>query len=139
MYLSLDHFPNMIVLEFQLALQVLQSRTRRPKKDILVVQGDWNAKLGEEACKDWKGTCGHQCNTKSNDRGRQLLEFASYNNLVVANTFGPHKTSIKITWHSPDGKTHNQSDYIMVKKRFKTSVNICQDPKLRRSRHWKRP
>ena len=66
---------------------------KTPKKDILVVQGDWNAKIGEEACKDWKGICGYHCNTKSNDRGRQLLEFASCNDLVVANTFGPHKTS----------------------------------------------
>ena len=63
---------------------------KTPKTDILVVQGDWNAKIGEEACKDWKGTCGHHCNTKSRDRGRRLLEFASYNDLVVANTFGPH-------------------------------------------------
>ena len=99
---------------------------KTPKKDILAVQGDWNAKIGEEACKDWKGTCGHHCNIRSNDRGRLLLEFASYNDLVVANTFGPHKTSRKITWHSPDGKTHNQIDYIMVKKRFKTSVNIAK-------------
>ena len=99
---------------------------KTPKKDILVVQGDWNAKIGEEACKDWKGTCGHHCNTKSNDRGRRLLEFASCNDLVVANTFGPHKTSRKITWHSPGGKTLNQIDYIMVKKLFKTSVNIAK-------------
>ena len=96
---------------------------KTPKKDILVVQGDWNAKTGEEACKDWKGTCGNHCNNKSNDRGRQLLEFTSYNDLVVANT---HQTSRKITWHSPDGKTHNQIDYIMVKKRFKASVNIAK-------------
>ena len=91
-----------------------------------MVQGDWNAKTGEEACKDWKGTSGHHCNTKSNDRGRRLLEFASYNDLVVANTFGLHKTPRKITWHNPDGKTHNQIDYIMVKKQFKTSVNIAK-------------
>ena len=36
---------------------------KMPKTDILEVQGDWNAKIGEEACKDWKGTCGHHCNT----------------------------------------------------------------------------
>ena len=68
---------------------------KTPKRDILVVQGDWNAKIGEEASKDWKGTCGHHCKTNSNDRGRRLLEFASYNDLVVANTFWPHKTSRK--------------------------------------------
>ena len=58
--------------------------------------------------------------------GRRLLEFASYNDLVVANTFGPHKTAREIPWHSPDGKTHNQIDYIMEKKRFKTRVNISK-------------
>ena len=26
-----------------------------PKKEILVVQGDWNAKIGEDASKNWKG------------------------------------------------------------------------------------
>ena len=44
----------------------------------------------------------------------------------VANTFGLHKTCRKIAWHSPDGKTHNQIDYIMMKKRFKTNVNIAK-------------
>ena len=70
-----------------------KSWTRLPKKNILAVQGDWNAKIREEACKDWKGTCGHHCNIESNDRGRRLLEFSSYNDLLVANTLGPHKTS----------------------------------------------
>ena len=45
---------------------------------------------------------------------------------MVANTVGSHKTSRKITWHSPDVKTHNQIDYIMVKKRFSSSVNIAK-------------
>ena len=91
-----------------------------------MVQGDWNATIGEDAYENWKGTCGHHCNIKSNERGLRLLEFASYNDLMVANTFGSHKTSRKITWHSPDGKTHNQIDYIMVKKRFSSSVNIAK-------------
>ena len=76
-------------------LQTVMEKT--PKKDILVVQGDWNAKIREEECKDWKGTSGHHCNTKSSDRGKRLLEFATYDDLVVVNTFGPHKTPRKIT------------------------------------------
>ena len=79
---------------------------KTPKRDILVVQEDWNAKIGEEACKDWKGTCGHHCNTKSNDRGIWLQEFASCNDRMVANTFSPHKTSRKITWHSLSSHIH---------------------------------
>ena len=38
----------------------------------------------------------------------------------------PTKHLEKITWHSPDGKTNNQIDYIMVKKRFSSSVNITK-------------
>ena len=31
-----------------------------PKKDIFVVQGDWNAKVGKDACENWQGICGRQ-------------------------------------------------------------------------------
>ena len=33
-----------------------------PKKDIIVVQGDWNAKIRKDASKIWKGSCGQYCN-----------------------------------------------------------------------------
>ena len=56
----------------------------------------------------------------------RLLEFANCNNLKLMNTYGPHKASRKWTWHSPDGVTHNQIDYIMVKRRFQSSVNIAR-------------
>ena len=93
-------------------------------KDILIVQRDWNAKVGEDARKDWKGTCGPYSNAQTNERGLLLLEFASYNDLFLTNTFGPHKPPRRWSWHSPNGKTHMQIDYIMVKKRFRSSVNI---------------
>ena len=31
---------------------------RSPKEDMLVVSGDWNAKVGEDAFNNWKGICG---------------------------------------------------------------------------------
>ena len=45
-----------------------------PKKDILVVQGDWNAKVGRDACRNWQGICGAFCNDDTNERGLRLLE-----------------------------------------------------------------
>ena len=96
-----------------------------PKKDIIVVQGDSNAKTGEDTSKNWKGTCGQYCNPEINERGSRLLDFASYNNLKVANTFGPHKPSRRWTWLSQEGDNHDQIDYIMVKRRFQSSVNIA--------------
>ena len=38
-----------------------------PKKDILVVQGDWNAKVGRDACGNWQGVCGPFCNDETNE------------------------------------------------------------------------
>ena len=54
------------------------------------------------------------------------MEFASLNDLKLANTFGPHKASRRWTLHSPNGKHHNQFDYIMAKRRFQTNVNITK-------------
>ena len=44
----------------------------------------------------------------------RLLEFATFNDLVLANTFGHHKVFRRWTWHSPNGQHHNQIDYILV-------------------------
>ena len=102
--------------EFYRELQSLVDPT--PKQDILVVQGNWNAKVGEDAQEDWGEVCGPSCNPETNDRGLTLLDFAIYNNLVLANTLGNHKPSRRRTWHSPDGTHHNQIDYVLVKKRY---------------------
>ena len=74
----------------------------------------------------WGEVCGPYCNfeTNENERGLRLLEFATFNNLVLTNTLGPQKSSRRWTWHSPDGQHHNQIDYILVKKRFRSGVNI---------------
>ena len=101
-----------------------------PKKDVLIVQGDWNTKVGKDTWIEWKNTCRICCNEKSNESSLRLLEFANNNNLILANTFGPHKASRRWTWHSPDDKHHNQIDYIMIRKRFHSSVNIARTRSL---------
>ena len=93
------------------------------------MQGDWNAKVDRDACGNWQGICGPFCNddTKmTNERGLRLLEFATFNDLVLANPFGHHKTSRRWTWHSPNGQHHNQIDYILERKRFQSGVNIAR-------------
>ena len=104
--------------------QLQETIDQTPKKNILVVQGDWKAKNGIDAQADWGEVCGPYCNVETNERGLRLLEFATFNNLVLTNALGPHKPSRRRTWYSPDGKHHNQIDYIFVKKRFRSRVNI---------------
>ena len=104
--------------------QLQETIDQTTKKDILVVQGDWNAKVGKDAQADWREVCGRYCNIETNERGLGLLEFATFNNLVLTNILGPHKPSSRWTWHSPDGKHHTQIDNIFVKKRFRSGDNI---------------
>ena len=96
---------------------------KAPKKDIIYIMGDFNAKIGPDAHANWAGTVGKYGTGETNDRGLRLLEFASSHKLTIANTLYPHKLSRRTTWHSPNGKTHNQIDFILVPKRFKSSIN----------------
>jgi len=107
--------------EFYDQLEQLIAKT--PKKDILIIQGDWNAKVGTDAYQDWIGTIGKYGVGTTNERGLRLLEFARLNDLVLANTLHPHKLSRRTTWHSPGGLYHNQIDYILMSKRFRSSIN----------------
>ena len=41
-------------------------------------------------------------------------------------TFCHHKASRRWTWHSPNGQHHSQTDYILVRKRFWSGVNVAR-------------
>ena len=91
-------------------------------KNFLIIQGDFNAKVGKDAHIEWPACAGRFGIGHQNERGQRLLEFAVKYQLVIANTLYPHKYSRTTTWHSPDGKTHNQIDYILTPRRFKSSI-----------------
>ena len=54
------------------------------------------------------------------------MEFVTFNDLVLAYTFGHHEASRRWTWHSPNGQLHSQIDYILVRKRFRSGVKIAR-------------
>ena len=72
-----------------------------PKKDVLFIIGDWNAKVGSQE------TPGVTCKfglRVQNEAGQRLIEFCQENALVIANTlFQQHKRRL-YTWTSPDGQ-----------------------------------
>ena len=68
-----------------------------PKKDVLFIIGDWNAKVGSQ------GTGKFGLGMR-NEVGQRLIEFCQENALVIANTlFQQHKRRL-YTWTSPDGQ-----------------------------------
>ena len=54
-----------------------------PKKDVLFIIGDWNAKVGREEIPGVTGKFGHE---GQNEAGQRLIEFCQENALVIANT-----------------------------------------------------
>ena len=60
-----------------------------PKKDVLFILGDWNAKVGSQ---DIPGETGKFDLGVQNKAGQRLTEFCQENTLVIANTlFQQHK------------------------------------------------
>jgi len=58
----------------------------------------------------------------SNDNGVRIVNFATSKNLVVKSTKLPHRNIHKYIWTSPDGKTHDQIDHILIDRRWHLSI-----------------
>ena len=90
-----------------------------PKKDVLFIIGDWNAKEGSQ---ETPGVTGKFGLGEQNEAGQRLIEFCQEKALVIANTlFQQHKRSL-YTWTSPDGQHRNQTDYIVCSQRWRSSI-----------------
>ena len=71
------------------------------KKDVLLIIGEWNAKVGSQETPGLTGKFGLGM---QNEAGQRLIEFCQENALVMANTlFQQHKRRL-YTWTSPDGQ-----------------------------------
>ena len=80
-------------------LQDLLGRT--PKKDVLCIIGDWNAKVGRQ---ETPGVTGKFGLGVRNEAGQRLIELCQEHALVIANSlFQQHKRRL-YTWTSPDGQ-----------------------------------
>jgi len=85
--------------------------------------GDFNAKVGGENI--FKPTTGYESlHQDSNDNGVRLVNVATSKILVVKSTMFPHRNIHKYTWTSPDGKTHNQIDHVLIDRRWLSSVLV---------------
>ena len=69
-----------------------------PKKDVLFIIGDWNAKIESQ---ETPGVTGKFGLGVQNEAGQRLIELCQENTLVIANTlFQQHKRRL-YTWTSP--------------------------------------
>ena len=86
------------VEQFYKDLQDLLELT--PKKDVLFIIGDWNAKVGSQEIPGVTVKFGLGI---QNEAGNKLIECCQENALVIANTIFQHQRRL-YTWTSPDSQ-----------------------------------
>jgi hypothetical protein len=86
-----------------------------------ILLGDFNAKVGRENV--FKPTIGNKrlCEIV-NDNGVRVVNIATSKNLVVKSTMFLHHRIPKYTWTSPEGNTDNQTDHILINRRWHSSI-----------------
>jgi hypothetical protein len=57
-----------------------------------------------------------------NENGTRLIDFCEMNNFIILNTFFKHKLMHQTSWMHPRTKKWHMIDYILVNKKFRTSV-----------------
>ena len=94
---------------------------KAPKRDLLILLGDMNAKIGSENS-GLEHVMGIHGMGTMNDNGRRFTDFCAFNSLIIGGSLFPHKDIHKITWISPDRVTESQLDHITISKKFRTSM-----------------
>ena len=86
----------------------------KPKKDVLFIIGDWNAKVGSQEIPGVMGNFGLGVQNKT---GQRLKEFCQQNTLDIANTLFQQNRKRLYTRTSPNGQHRNPIDYILCSQR----------------------
>ncbi|XP_054708323.1 uncharacterized protein LOC129218133 [Uloborus diversus] len=104
--------------ETDLFYEELQLRINNCKKnDSMILMGDLNARVGNQPIPNVVGTFGEIC---LNDNGKQLRDFASFNNFKLTNTFFRKKEINKYTWSARG--TRSLIDYVIVNKKLSSQI-----------------
>ena len=95
-----------------------------PKRHVLFIIGNWNAKVGSQEIPGVTGKFGLGV---KNEARQRLTEFYKENSLVIPNTlFQQHERQL-YTWTSPDGQHRNEIDYILCSQRWRKLYTVSKN------------
>lgn len=93
-----------------------------PTHDILIVCGDFNAKVGNSNSEKEKIMGKNGARGVMNENGELFCNFCGTNDLVIGGTLFQHKEIHKITWFSANRRDTNQIDHITINGRWRHSL-----------------
>ncbi|XP_055919557.1 craniofacial development protein 2-like [Eupeodes corollae] len=92
-----------------------------PEYEVKIVLGDFNAKIGKEDI--FGGLVGKQSlHEETTDNGFRLIDFAAARNTVISSTRFPRRKIYTATWRSPDGRTTNEIDHVLIGTRQASNI-----------------
>ena len=111
-----------------------------PRKDILIVLGDFSARIGLSS-PHWKSIVGPFTPDYTNENGSLLLDVCASNNLFIANIWFQHKPVHLTTWYRSGDRSHtgHMLDYVLVNCNFRTSVldtRVYRSTYLKSNHDW---
>ena len=117
-------FTNVAAIEEkdELYQQIQAAIDKRPKKDMKILMGDTNAKVGADNTNS-EHIMGRHGIGVQNENGKLFVELCTFNDLVIGGTLNPHKTIHKTTWTSLEGRTENQVDHITIIREWRRSLH----------------
>ena len=101
--------------------QLQDELDKTPRHDILLLMGDFNAKVGGDN-EGFEGCIGREGMGERNGNGQRFAELCMENGMVIGGTVFQHKDIHKLTWISPDGRTRNQIDHIAINQKWRGSM-----------------
>ena len=99
-----------------------------PVKDVNILMGDFNAKIGKDNT-GYEEVMGKHGLGEINENGERFADTCALNKIIIGGSIFPHKRIHKATWVSPDHVTENQIDHICIGKTFRRSL---QDVRVKR-------
>ena len=110
--------------EFEQVYEDLQDLLElTPKKGVLFIIGDWNAKVGSQ---ETPGVTGKFGLGVQNEAGQRTIEFCQENAVDIANTLFQQYKRRLCTWTSPDGQHRNPIDNIICSQRWRSSTQSAK-------------
>ena len=88
---------------------------------MLILTRNVYAKVGSDNT-DREREMGRHGLGEMNENGEMLADFCSTNSLVIGSIIFLHRRCQKATWVFPDKQTENQIEHVMVRQRYRSSL-----------------
>lgn len=111
--------------EKQCFFDKLGSCTSAAEKDLVIIIGDFNARVGKDF-KSWPAVIGKHGVGKMNSNGLMLLEFCTRFQLSIMGTMFQLKDSLKNTWQHLRSKHWHQLDLVLSNQASKQHITATR-------------